>query len=271
MSLITFSRRTGLHGAAFTTCLFFTIAVCSLYICDLTHAQSTNAQPANASVILNRSANTFSSSKVIHQVQLTGSANWTGGSLEDSGTVTLTATATGSASMELYLAKKGLWTESQSDLNEIMSCQWLGSDQRAHDGDSMNCLKPAVWFLPSLSLQPTAIPQGVGVSDLGEGTVGSGTYRHLQVQAVLASMPKKLLQRSVQASTIDIGLDPSTLLPSVLRYQVYPDNGTQVNVPIEIRYSDYRQVDDVQIPFLIQRYINGSLQLEIHVNSAQIS
>jgi hypothetical protein len=128
-----------------------------------------------------------------------------------------------------------------------------------------------VWFLPSISLQPTAIPAGVGVADLGTGTVGSGTYRHLQTQAVLTGMPSKLLSRSVEASTTDLGIDPTTTLPSVLRYQVHPDNGANVDIPIEIRYSNYQKVNGAEIPFLIQRYVNGSLQLEIRVNSAQIS
>jgi len=152
-----------------------------------------------------------------------------------------------------------------------MNCSWAGSDETSHSGDLMNCLKPAVWFLPSISLQPASIPSGVGFADLGVGAVGSGIYRHLQSQAVLSAMPNQLLSQSMEASTMDIGFDSSTLLPSVLKYQVHPDNGAQVNIPIEIRYSDYRKIDGAEIPFLIQRYVNGSLQLEIHVSSAQIS
>ena len=229
------------------------------------------AGQTSASAILSQVANAFSAGKPVSQVQLTGSANWYAGSLEDSGTATLTASSTGAAQMQLSLAKTGSWTESQSDIGMGMTCQWAGNDGTAHPGDVMNCLRPAVWFLPSISLQPTAIPAGVGVADLGTGTVGSGTYRHLQTQAVLAGMPNELLSRSVEASTTDLGIDPTTALPSVLRYQVHPDNGANVDIPIEIRYSNYQKVNGTEIPFLIQRYVNGSLQLEVQVNSAQIS
>lgn len=252
-------------------CLSFIAILCSSHIFNPVYAQSTGSHPVSASALLSRSASVFSADKIVQQIELTGSADWTAGSLGDSGTVTLTAKATGAATMQLSLAKKGSWTESQSDIGGNMTCQWTGKDQKEHEGDSMNCLKPAIWFLPSISLQPTVIAEGVGISDLGEGTVGHGTYRHLQMQAVLAAMPKKLLQRSIQASTIDIGMDPNTLLPSVLRYQVYPDSGMPVNIAVEIHYSDYRKVDGVEIPFLIQRYINGSLQLEIHIDSAKVS
>jgi hypothetical protein len=74
-----------------------------------------------------------------------------------------------------------------------------------------------------------------------------------------------------QQSTTDLGLDPTTLLPTVLAYTVCPDNGAQVKIAIEIHYSNYQPVDGVQVPFHIQRFVNGSLQLDILINSAQIN
>ena len=233
--------------------------------------QTSAAQQGNASAILSQITKAFSSGKPIRQVQLAGSAEWHAGSLHDSGSVVLTASSAGAATMQLSLAKKGSWTESQSAIGATMSCQWAGNDGTIHQGDAMNCLRPVVWFLPQISLQPASIPTGIGFVDLSIGTVGPGTYRHLQSQAVLAQMPSELLARSVEASTTDIGIDPNTLLPSILRYQVHPDNGAQVNIPIEVRFSDYQRVDGAEVPFMIQRYVNGSLQLEIHISSVQIN
>lgn len=250
-------------------CIFFSLA-CGLIVSPALSRTNTTPQ-INASTILSQIANAFSPGKPVNNVQLTGSANWYAGSLEDSGTVTLTATPTGAATMQLSLAKKGLWTESQSDFGLGMTCQWVGNDSTVHQGDAMNCLRPVLWFLPSITLQPTSMPSSIGVADLGTGTVGSGTYRHLQSQAVITTMPTAVLSRSVEASTTDIGIDPNSLLPTVLSYQVHPDNGAQVNIPVEVHFSDYQRVNGAEIPFLIQRYVNGSLQLEIHVNSAQVS
>lgn len=72
-------------------------------------------------------------------------------------------------------------------------------------------------------------------------------------------------------STTDIGLDTVSLLPAVLAYSVHPDNGAPVSIAIEIHYSDYRTVSGVQIPFHIQRYVNGFLQLDILVSSAAVN
>jgi len=233
--------------------------------------QNSSSQPSDATAILAQIGSAFSAGKSVSRIQLSGNAKWYAGGAEDSGSATLTAAASGAAQMQLSLTEKGVWTESEDDFGTGMICRWATADGIAHMGDAMNCLKPTVWFLPSLFLQPGSIPAGVGVLDLGLDAVSSGNYRHLRSQAVLSDMPEQLLSGSVDASTTDIGFDVSTLLPAVLRYRVHPDNGAPVNIQIEIRYSDYRKIDGVQIPFLVQRYINGSLQLAIEVTSAQIS
>jgi hypothetical protein len=74
-----------------------------------------------------------------------------------------------------------------------------------------------------------------------------------------------------QQSIMDLGLDPTTLLPAVLAYTVRPDNGAQTQIAIEIHYSSYQSVNGVQVPFHIQRYVNGALQLDILISSAQVN
>ena len=251
----------------------FIFASCAilLFLGTAAWGQSSSTQSTDATATLAQISNAFSGNKPVSHVQLSGSATWYSGGNQDTGTATLTASASGGAQMQLSMTQKGAWTETQSDIGFGMDCGWAGSDGVLHSGDALNCLKPVVWFLPSLSLQSSQIPSGIGAADLGMGTVGPGSYHHLQLQAVLSDMPNRLLTDSVQASTVDIGLDPHTLLASVLRYQVHPDSGAQVQIPIEIRYSNYQTVNGVVVPFTIQRYLNGSLQLQITINSASIN
>jgi hypothetical protein len=68
-----------------------------------------------------------------------------------------------------------------------------------------------------------------------------------------------------------LGLDPTTYLPAVLSYSIRPDNGQAIPIAVEIHYANYKAVNGVQIPFTIERYINGTLQLEIAVSSAQVN
>jgi hypothetical protein len=231
------------------------------------------AQGASTANVLGRLSTAFSGGQIVQSVQLSGSATWYAGSTEDSGTVTLTASSNGASQMQLALAAKGQRTESKTGTGSNASCQWAGNDGVAHNVDLGNCWKPTLWFLPPFSLQPSQLPSNLGVVDLGIGTVGtsSTTYRHLQGQLNFSSLPNSLSTYLAQQGSADLGLDPVTLLPMVLAYSIHPDNGAPVAIAIEVHYSEYRAVNGVQIPFLIQRYVNGALQLEIQVSSAQIN
>ncbi len=72
-------------------------------------------------------------------------------------------------------------------------------------------------------------------------------------------------------SQMEIYLDPTTLLPLSLAFNVHPDGDANTNIPIEIRYSNYQAVNGVQVPFHIQRFINGTLFLDLTVQSVTIN
>lgn len=239
-------------------------------VCFPAFAQSP-ATPGNASSTLAQLQSVFSGGKPVTNVQLTGTATWHAGSLEDTGPATLTASSMGAAQMQLLLAKSGERSEKQDSIGPGMTCQWSTDGQPAQPADAMNCWKGAVWFLPAISLQAAAIPASVGIADYGMETDSSGTVHHLQSQLVLANLPADMTTKAMQESTIDIGLDPASLLPARVSYKVHPDNGASLQLPIEVRFSNYKKVSGVEVPFLIQRYVNGSLQLEIDVQSAQIN
>jgi hypothetical protein len=252
-----------------TSIAFFTAAITLLALTT----PSAFSQAANATTVLEQLSAVFSGGKVVQQIQLSGNAIWHAGSMEDSGSVTLTASANGSSQMQLALATTGQKTESQIGSGLNATCQWSGNDGVSHAVHSVSCGRLVPWFLPALSLQPSLLPSSLGVVDLGMGTVGASanTYRHLRSQLILNGTSDAFTADAIQISKTDIGLNPASLLPAVLAYSVRPDNGAPVAIAIEVRYSDYRAVSGVQIPFIIQRYVNGSLQLEVHVSSAEIN
>jgi hypothetical protein len=227
---------------------------------------------ANASSALAQLYAAFSGSHAVHSVALSGEATWYAGSLEDSGPITLTAADNGSAQMQMDLAATGQITESQTGLGSGAQCYWSGKDGVVHSVDAGDCWRPALWFLPPLFLQPSVLSNEQLLVDLGAGTVGTGetVYHHVQGQIVpsAASTPSRGLRALAQRTTADIGLDPTSSLPVVLVYSVHPNGGAHIPVSIEIHYSDYRAVAGVQIPFHIERYVNGSLQLDIQLSAA---
>lgn len=214
----------------------------------------------------------FSEGKPVARVDLTGNATWILGNGEDSGSVSLSVSQDGSATMSLTLGS-GNRVESSLGSGLDTQCQWVDKGGQSHATSTANCWKPAVWFLPDFSLQPTQIKGAVSVDDLGEGTVGSSpdTLRHLQARFDLPTKSGKEAQGIARWSMTDLGVDPSTYLPSILAYTVVPDNGVESSIAVEVRYGNYRQVEGVQIPFSIQRYLNGSLQLDITLSGAQVN
>lgn len=232
----------------------------------LFQAGSVNCQTASLDAV--RSA--FAAHPVTN-VTLTGTADWYAGSLHDTGTATLTASSDGTSQVQLSLDKGGPRTETQSATGPSMKCQWSGADAKIHQKDYFNCLKPAVWFLPSLSLQSTAIPTSITVADLGTESTPEGNRRHLQAQfspTAFAGDTNALAQ--LPSSSMDIEIDPNSSLPVALRYKVRPDSGADVKIPILVKFSDYRNINGVEIPYRIERYVNGTLQLQITLQSSQI-
>lgn len=221
--------------------------------------------------IVGLAATAFSGSRVLHTAQLTGTATWHSGSLTDSGSVNLTASSAGSSKMELNLSSLGQRSESQSGIGESAICNWAGNDGAPHVVG--NCWRSLLWFLPLFSLQPSLIPTNQEIFDLGNGTVGTSTttYRHVKSQFIEAGSPDAIVTEFTAQSAADLGLDPSTYLPATLVYSQHPDNGAPASIQFEIHFSDYRPIGGVQIPFRIQRFVNGSLQLDIIVDSAQIN
>lgn len=202
-------------------------------------------------------------------IQLSGNATWQAGSEVEQGTVTVSADDSGNSSLQISGGINRVETETAIGPGRL--CQWSGDDGQLHTVDSINCAKPIEWLLPALTLQPGLTPASAGFVDLGISAFSSGKLRHLQAQLVLPGLPTKAEAEWMRRSTMDVGVDPATFLPTVLTYHVHPDNGAPVKVAIEIRYSDYHKIGNAEIPFHIQRYISGALQLDLQITSATLS
>jgi hypothetical protein len=201
----------------------------------------------------------------VHQVTMSGTVNWTAGSLEDSGPVTLQASADGSwtASMEL---SSGTRVESQTAAGSSMTCQFQTNSGRTPQGGRPdNCRRSVTWFLPPITLQPSLKPTALAFQ-----VMGSANAPELKTQLSFADISADFVKRTIDATTSTVALDPTSLLPSTLTYDAFPDTGPAIPIPVQIEFSDYRSTDGAQIPYSIKRYLNGTLQAEITISSVSI-
>ena len=195
-------------------------------------------------------------------VLLTGTASWMMGSDSETGQAVLKARAKGQSRIDLAL---GNGTRSEIRINDPLNSQYetLSGGQWTA-GAIHNSLVDAVWFFPALSALVVG-PQksfnlGV-VSDLFH------VYGEFQI-----ANQKPAITSEIQAlSTVLYDLDPSSHLPAALHFYTHPDENLLTNIPVDVQFSDYRVVNGVLVPFRIQRYLNGTLQLDITISSATIN
>jgi len=52
---------------------------------------------------------------------------------------------------------------------------------------------------------------------------------------------------------------------------MHPDNDAGSDIPTEIRFADYRNINGVQMPFRIQKLVQGSLFIDIVISQATMN
>ena len=217
--------------------------------------------------ILSSAATAFSHGKPVNSITLTGTATWIAGSDKESGNATLTANADGSFTVQLAL-DKGIRSEAQTSFTSSTSCTFTGIDAVVHASSEHNCLSNLAWFLPDVAVFGGKQPSFV-LTLLTADNNASQPFIHLRQQQVLSSLSVAAgSQFLAHLSTVNFYLDPSSYLLSVLDYDIHPDNNAGVDIPEQVIFTDYRAVNGVNIPFRIERYINGVLNLDLTVTQA---
>ncbi len=214
-------------------------------------------------------ARAFSAGVPVRSVALSGDARWHAGGTNDVGTATITISSSGAAQLELSLSVVGSRLESQDAIGPAMACRWSGADKVVHKLNMTTCGQPTVWYMPNVPLQSASLPSGISMLDLGTQTLADSNYHHVRLQFAIPFDVSSKGDTQTQSNTMDLWLDPVSQLPAVLQFRLPTDRGSSNTSLIEVHYSNYHNVSGVQIPYQIERFINGTLNLEISVTSAR--
>jgi len=244
-------------------CLSFYLTASYFAHCQTATSQtpSTFQQQAQAAV---------SAGKPFSVVNLTATAEWTVGSLHESGTAQLQANADGSNNVQLALGKASR-TEVQTKTDSSRACTWTDGAGKSHDVLGPNCLIAIPWFSPSLFGQPSAVlPPLLGTTDDGAITKNGSTFHQVSYLLKLTGEDATITNQMVSQSTVKVFYDPQTFLPASLEYFVHPDNNDLQNIPVKVAFSNYQSVSGVMLPYHIERFVNRTLQLKLDVSNATI-
>jgi hypothetical protein len=197
----------------------------------------------------------------ITDVLMTGTASWTMGSDSQTGQVTLKARAIGQSRIDLALesgARSEIRINDPSNplFETLAGGQW--TTRAIH-----NSWVDANWFFPALSALVVGPNNNFGLGSIS----ASQAYSQFQI----TNLKPAITSQIETLGTVLYDLDPTSHLPTALHFFTHPDENFAANIPADVLFSNYQLVSGVQVPFRIQRYLNGTLQLDITISSVTIN
>jgi len=236
---------------------------------SLAAKQTTTSDPGALS-LLQRSLNVLSGGQSLTDVTLSGNARRIAGSDDDTGTAVLKALATGESRIDLMLAS-GQRNEVRAISNHCQVGSWSGPDGVARAISNHNLMTDSAWFFPAFTLGRLGPSGKYTVSYFGPETRDGQEVEHLtayQPSTVRLPIGVPTLQHLTK---MDLFLYSLPLLPPALAFNIHPDNDMGLDIRVEIRFSDYRAVSGVQVPFHIQKYLNNGLALDLQLQTATLN
>jgi len=147
------------------------------------------------------------------------------------------------------------------------AANWVSEDGSIHDVPIHNRLLVGPWFCPSLILSDAIHGTGLVLAYMGPEQKFGLAVEHLRVTRSLSNPAIPLTPQLAPLSKIDIYVGAESSLPVAIAYFTHPDGDANAEIPVEVRFSEYRAFQTFRFPARIEQTINGSLQLEISVHA----
>ena len=202
----------------------------------------------------------------VNDVILQASVAYVAGSDQESGTATLTVSGNQQSLVQLNLTGGP-----RQEIRNGPAGAWSGPDGTLHSTATHNCWPDADWFYPGLSFQALSSDTGLGLSYVGPETKNGLAVVHLIVFRVVPGQSAAMTAEITGLSAEDVYLDPVSFLPLFLDLKVHPEQDFGVNIPVEVAFSGYQPLQGIVVPTHIQKYLNGSLLLDLSITSATIN
>ncbi len=228
-------------------------------------AQQTTTSSPQALLLLQQSLAALQGNTAISDVTLSGSARRIAGPDDETGTGTVKALSGTGTRIDLSLPS-GTRSELRNTSGAPPVGSWSGPDAVWHPISNHNLFTDPGWF-PAFTLSSLLSAPNVVITYVGPETHNGQSVIHViasQQFPALSSDPASLMQHLTQT---DIFLDPNTNLPVALAFNTHPDNNALLDLPVEIRFSDYRLVNGAQISYHVQKYLNNSLLVDFQAQS----
>jgi hypothetical protein len=242
-----------------------------LLFCSLVARQAIAAPQAvvrdpQALTLISSSLKALTGQAAVNDATLQATASYVAGSDQESGAATLTALGNQESLVQLNLS-----SGSRQEIRNGPAGAWSGPDGTAHSMAIHNCWTDGSWFLPTLTLEAVLADPQLAVAYLGPDASKGRPLLHLQVARVLPGQSASVTALILRLSAMDIYFDPQSFLPVVLDFNTHPDSDAGTNIPVEIQFGNFQNTSGALVPFHIQKYLQGTLTLDLVVTKVAIN
>jgi hypothetical protein len=243
-----------------------------------------------AVALIQRSLLALTGGSPVTDVTLTGSARRIAGSDDETGTATLKARSDGSSRLDLSFpsgnrsevrnpAGTPLADSAPKDLPVSPAAMqatqsvgaWSGPDGVLHGVPTHNLMTDAAWFFPALTVSNIQSSPNYVLSYVGQETLDGASVLHISAFQPYSDPRPSIAEFTQHLTQIDFFLDPTTLQLVALSFNTHPDDNAAADIAVKVLFSGYRLVNGVQVPFNVQKYLNGGLVLDVQLNHATIN
>jgi hypothetical protein len=241
--------------------LIFVIACCTSFFGTRLLAQQASPQIMTA---LQASIAAAASNTSTQDATLNGTVEFIAGSTDETVPFVFKTLQTGSVRSDISLSA-GTLTEIKQVLPTGSIGTWSKGDGVQHAIAGHNLMTDGAWCFPLFVVQRLVLDPNAVISYIGTENGLEHFQSYEQPPAGVSPQAAAILQHLTQ---IDLYLDPNSNLPTQLSFTAHPDNNALIDIAVSIQFSNYQTVNGVVIPMRIQRYLNGTLALDVQLQSA---
>jgi hypothetical protein len=213
---------------------------------------------------------TLNGGQPLSDVTLFGTAHRIAGSDDETGTVTLKAISSGSSRIELDLPS-GQRNEVQNLSATTPTGAWSGPDGISHAISYHNLLTEPSWFFPAFAIARRLSTTGYVITYVGHETHNGQAVEHVSISQTSSSQDSPGAPTFQHLTQVEFFLDSTTLVPSAISFNIHPDKNALIDIPVEVRFSDYRATNGAQISFHIEQYVNGTLTTDLQLTAVVLN
>jgi hypothetical protein len=243
------------------------IIICLALVC-IVHPLMGQQASKDVMTILRASIAAQSGKTSVQGVNLTGSAEYIAGSDDETAQFVFKGTDAGASRFDLLLSSGTLTEIRATGSSANGSGGWFRGDGTRTPFAGHNMLTDSAWCFPLFVVERFASNSRENISFVA---TEDGLAHFQAFQDAPTGTQSKATPLVQHLSQMNLFLDPTSFLPTKLSFDVHPDNNALVDIPVVVEFSDYKLLNGVNVPVHIQKYINGTLALDMHVTDAAIN